>query len=60
MDNHFTLDDGTWQRVVGYQKIGQDFIHQDYSMNLGVTIRFGDGEFGRIPDAGSVLKLHIG
>lgn len=57
MDNHFTLDDGTWQRVVGYQKIGQDFIHQDYSMNLGVTIRFGDGEFGRIPDAGSVFKV---
>ena len=56
-DTHFTLDDGSWQRVVGYQKIGQEFVHQDYSMNNGMTVRFGDGEFGRIPDKGSVFKV---
>ena len=55
-DKHFTLDDGSWQRVVGYQRIGGEIEHPDYAMNNGVTIRFGDGEFGRIPDKGSVFK----
>jgi len=49
-DTHYTLDDGTWQRVVGYQRIGKEIEHQDYAMNNGVTIRFGDGEFGRKTD----------
>lgn len=56
-DNHFTLDDGSWQRVVGYQRIGAEFEHLDYAMNNGVTIRFGDGEFGRIPDKGTVFRV---
>jgi hypothetical protein len=56
-DIHFTLDDGSWQRVVGYQRTGAEFIHPDYAMNNGVTIRFGDGEFGKIPDKGTVFKV---
>lgn len=56
-DNHFTLDDGSWQRVVGYQRTGAEFVQQDYAMNSGVTIRFGDGEFGRIPDKGTVFRV---
>ena len=56
-DKHFTLDDGSWQRVVGYQRIGREIEHLDYAMNAGVTIRFGDGEFGRIPDKGSIFKV---
>ncbi len=56
-DKHFTLDDGTWQRVVGYQRIGREIEHLDYAMNAGVTIRFGDEEFGRIPDKGSVFRV---
>lgn len=56
-DNHFTLDDGSWQRVVGYQRTGAEFVHPDYAMNDGVTIRFGDGEFGRIPDKGTVFRV---
>ena len=56
-DKHFTLDDGTWKRVVGYQRIGGEFEHLDYSMNAGVTIRFGDGEFGRIPYKGSIFRV---
>lgn len=56
-DKHFTLDDGSWQRVVGYQRIGREIEHLDYAMNAGVTIRFGDGEFGRIPDRGSIFKV---
>jgi hypothetical protein len=57
-DNHFTLDDGTWQRLVGYQRIGEEFEHRDYAFNKGVTIRFGDGEFGRIPDANTVFIVN--
>lgn len=56
-DTHFTLDDGSWQRVVGYQRIGAEFVQQDYAANSGVTIRFGDGEFGSIPDKGTVFKV---
>ena len=48
-DRVFTLDDGTWRRVVGYQRIGQEIVFQDYASDLGKTICFGDGEFGRIP-----------
>lgn len=56
-DYHFTLDDGTWQRIVGYQRIGEEFVHKDYAFNNGITIRFGDGEFGRIPPDGTVFRV---
>lgn len=56
-DKHFTLDDGSWQRVAGYQRIGAEIEHRDYAMNSGVTIRFGDGEFGRIPDKDTIFKV---
>ena len=56
-DIDFALDDGSWQRVVGYQRTGAEFVQQDYAMNNGVTIRFGDGEFGKIPDKGTVFKV---
>lgn len=48
-DKVFTLDDGTWQRVAGYRRQTDDFIHKDYDTNDGKTIRFGDGEFGAMP-----------
>ncbi len=56
-DLHFTLDDGSWQRVVGYQRIGKEVEHRDYAFNNGVTIRFGDGEFGKVPDDDSVYYV---
>jgi hypothetical protein len=52
-DRHFTLDDGTWARVVGFQRLGGEIVHVDYQDGAGVTLRFGDGEFGRPPDRGS-------
>lgn len=55
--NDFTLDDGTWQRIVGYQRIGEEFEHMDYAFTQGVTIRFGDGEFGRVPDKNTLFEL---
>lgn len=57
-DKHFTLDYGSWQRVAGYQRIGEEIEHHDYAMNNGVTIRFGDGEFGRIPDKETVFRVN--
>lgn len=58
LNTHFTLDDGSWRRVVGYQRLGEEFVHQDYASNAGVTIRFGDGEFGRIPDEKTVFRVY--
>ena len=49
-DEHFTLEDGTWRRVVGYQRIGKEIVHKDYAGSKGKTIRFGDNEFGMVPD----------
>ncbi len=58
----FTLDDGTWQRIVAYQRIGKTIEHKDYAFNAGVTIRFGDGEFGQIPapDTNFRVKYRLG
>ena len=53
----FTLDDGTWRRVVGYQRAGSEFVHYDYAANEGRTIRFGDGEFGFIPPKNTLFKV---
>lgn len=48
----FTLDDGSWQRAVGYRRPDGEFVHFDYIAGTGVTVRFGDGEFGRMPARG--------
>ena len=53
-DQHFTLDDGLWRRVVGYRRPLDTLVHQDYAQldrtdGDGVTVRFGDGVFGAIP-----------
>jgi hypothetical protein len=56
-DMHFTLDDGFWDRVVGYQRVGQEVVHRDYAAGSGTTIRFGDDEFGRIPDEGTIFRV---
>lgn len=53
----FTLDDGMWKRVVGYQRIGKEIEHSDYASGAGNTIRFGDGEFGLVPAEGTVFKV---
>jgi hypothetical protein len=55
-DQDYILDDGTWTRVVGYQRDGNLIVHMDYASGDGKTIRFGDGEFGLIPAAGTVFR----
>jgi Baseplate J-like protein len=51
-DRHVTLDDGTWGPAVTYRRISGDVVHEDYLRADGVTLRFGDGEFGRLPPRG--------
>ena len=55
-DRHFTLDDGTWGRVARFQRIGSEFIHADYAANEGMSIRFGDGQFGLIPAEATIFR----
>ncbi|MBK9036237.1 MAG: hypothetical protein IPL61_34170 [Myxococcales bacterium] len=52
-DRHFTLDDGTWDRAIGFQRAGGEFVHHDYLTGAGATVRFGDGEFGQVPAKGN-------
>jgi len=55
-DTVFTLDDGSWRRVVGYQRVGAEIIHRDYASNDGKTIRFGDNGFGLTPADGTIFE----
>lgn len=56
-DRHFVLDDGTWERVIGFHRTGGEIVHRDYSTGAGKTVRFGDGELGRVPPAGTVIEV---
>lgn len=57
-DEHFTLEDGTWRRIIAYrQPTSDDVVHQDWAANAGYTIRFGDGEFGLIPADGTIFRV---
>jgi predicted phage baseplate assembly protein len=53
----FTLEDGTWRRIVAFQHIGEEIIHSDYATGAGYTIRFGDDVFGRIPPEDTVFTV---
>lgn len=51
-DAHFTLEDGVFRQVVSYWRGGAEPVrHIDYRSGDGFTIRFGDGELGRVPPA---------
>ena len=52
-DFHFVLDDGSWDRAIGFQRPGGEVVHRDYLTAIGSTVRFGDGEFGRMPPRGN-------
>jgi hypothetical protein len=52
----FTVEDGMWRRVIGFQRNGQEFVHVDYASNAGYTLRFGDGDFGALPDKPSLFQ----
>jgi hypothetical protein len=56
-EDAFTLDDGTWRRIIGFRRIGEVIEHVDYVSGSGFTIRFGDGEFGRTPPDKTVFRV---
>jgi hypothetical protein len=56
-DDVFTLEDGTWRRIVGRWLGGAELVHRDYASSAGYTVRFGDGEFGRLPAAGALFEV---
>jgi Baseplate J-like protein len=56
-DRQYTLDDGAWRRVVGFQRPGQEIVHVDYASDAGFTIRFGDDEFGMVPAVGTIFQV---
>jgi hypothetical protein len=59
LDEHYTLDDGTWRRVVGFQRatVEKDFVHIDYASGDGTTLQFGDGDFGKVPADGLRFRV---
>ena len=56
-DAVFTLDDGMWDRVVGFHRPGKEISHNDYRTSAGFTVRFGLGEFGRIPAIKTLFRV---
>ena len=52
----FMLEEGIWRTVVVHQTPFEDVAFQDYASDGGWTIRFGDGDFGRPPEDGTVLE----
>lgn len=56
-DTHYTLEEGTWDRVVGHWRSGQELVHVDYASGEGFTLRFGDGEFGTVPAGGTIFQV---
>lgn len=56
-DAVFTLEDGTWRRIVGRWLGGRELVHRDYATGAGYTVRFGDGEFGRVPAKDALFEV---
>ncbi|MGY6634796.1 MAG: hypothetical protein ACXIU8_13800 [Alkalilacustris sp.] len=53
----FTLEDGRWDSVRRFDHLDTPVHWRDYHGPDGTTLRFGDGEFGRTPPAGTVFRL---
>jgi hypothetical protein len=56
-DTHFTIEDGTWRRIIGFHRPQGELVHRDWAANAGYTLRFGDSEFGSIPADGTVFRV---
>ncbi|HET6610994.1 MAG TPA: hypothetical protein VFG83_03360 [Kofleriaceae bacterium] len=56
-DRHFSLEDGTWEVVRTWDRLAGRITHTDYRSGKGFTIRFGDGQLGRIPSAGTRFEV---
>jgi hypothetical protein len=56
-EDAFTLENGTWRSIISFRRIGETISHANYASGSGYTIRFGDGEFGRIPANEKVFRV---
>lgn len=64
-EERFTLDDGVWRRIVAFRRppgeiaagAEPEMIHRDYATGQGFSVRFGDGEFGKVPDDGALFEV---
>jgi hypothetical protein len=56
-DQVVTLEDGMWRRISRYVHDGEEILHRDYATGAGYTVRFGDGEFGRLPTRDAVFHV---
>lgn len=56
-DEAATVEPGIYGTVASFERNGRRIEHRDYIGDPGYTVRFGDGAFGRIPDAGDVFRL---
>lgn len=57
LDQVFTLEPGTWTEIIGFDRLGERITHADYAAGDGVTLRFGDGTFGRRPPDDTVFRV---
>lgn len=53
----FTLEDGFYRRVVGFERLGKLTQLVDYASDDGQTIRFGDDLFGQAPPHGAKFTV---
>jgi hypothetical protein len=53
----FTLEDGQYAALRTFRTAGEELVHQDYVSGNGFSLRFGDGEFGRQPSAGTRFRV---
>jgi predicted phage baseplate assembly protein len=53
----YTLEDGKWDVVRRFDHLNQPFEWRDYAGDKGITLRFGDGEFGSAPARGGLFRL---
>jgi hypothetical protein len=56
-DRDYTFDDGNWTRVVGYIDDNQTYVHRDYAAGTGLSLLFGDGEFGLVPAPNTIFRV---
>jgi hypothetical protein len=56
-DSNYTLDDGIWREVIAFDRPSGRYSHVDRASAKGMTVRFGDDEFGRTPADGTLFQL---
>jgi len=56
-DQVVSIEDGTWAQIVHYQSGEERVTHADYASGEGYTVRFPDGEFGRLPPRDAVFHV---